>query len=284
MKYKLEILLFYIIKFMIVLLPIKIRYKIADFFGILSYYTIKKRREVTKTNIKIVYPEFNEKEIKKMAMNSYKNISKTFFEILWMKEIFEKDRVKLIGEELLKESYEKDKGVILISLHLGNWEVGSKIGVEGYPLFNVVKKQKNLYLDKIINDMRARNNAKRIYKGDSLRLLIKALKDKAVIALISDQYVKDVEVDFFGEKTMSPAGAATLALKFNIPVLLAYCIRIDGDFHEVHIKKEFNLIKSENFKDDVKQNTQLFTDEIEKVIKKYPEQWFWQHKRWKGRY
>ncbi len=282
MEQKLELFLFYIIKFIILLFPVKIRYKIAEGVGVLAYKLIKNRRKITHKNIKIAFP-ISDEEVKRIAISSYKNIGKTFFELLWLKEL----KVELKGKEKLEKAIKKDKGIIFLSLHLDNWEVlGKAMSTNGFSISAVAKKQKNEKINKIINDIRegAGEGIKVIQKGKntSSRELIKALKSKAIIGLISDQYMEDVEVDFFGKKTYAPAGAATFGVRFGIPVLMMYSVRNADNSHTVFIEDEIELLKTGDKKEDIIKNTQLFMKEIEKPIQKYPEQWFWQHKRWRN--
>ena len=280
MKKQLEIFSFYFIKFIILLFPMKARYKIAEIMGIIAYKLIKNRRKITYKNIKIAFPNISEEELKRIAINSYKNMGKTFFELLWLNEL----KIDLKGKENLEKAVQKGKGVIFLSLHLDNWEViGKPVAQNGYKIYGVAKKQKNEKLNKIVNDLRVEMGSGVIQQGKnrSPRKLIKALKEKAIIGLISDQYMKDVEVDFFGRKTYAPSGAATFGIRFDTPILMVYSVRNSDNTHTVFIEEEIELIRTGDSKKDILENTQLCMNEIEKPIKKYPEQWFWQHKRWR---
>ncbi|BDU50319.1 lysophospholipid acyltransferase family protein [Haliovirga abyssi] len=278
-KYRFEVSLYYIIKFFILLFPMKIRYKIAEFFGVIIYKLLKIRKRVTLKNLEIAFPEADNITIEKIALESYKNISKTFFELLWLDEI----KTKLVGREKLDVELKKGKGVILLSLHIDNWEIlGQELGKSGYNVYGVAKSQSNKILDEIINNIRTKHGAKVIFKGrNSSRLLIKALRENAILGLISDQYTNDSEVIFFNKKTKAPTGAAVLALKFDVPVFLAYTVREKDNTHIFYFEKKIDLQKTGDDKQDIKTNTQICTSEIEKVIRKYPEQWFWQHDRWR---
>lgn len=279
MKGFIEIFFLKIIKKIMQMFPFNFRYKICDVMGTLAYKFGKSRRNVSKKNLKIAFPELNNEEIEKLVLISYKNIARTFMELLWLKEL----KVDVEGLEYLEKSLEKGKGIILVSMHLGNWEcIGSGIAAKGYNIYGVAKKLKNKEVNDEINYIRTRTGLKIIEKGrSSARLFVKALKEKAIIGLISDQFTNDVEVDFFSRKTKAPAGAANFSIKFDVPVLITYSYRREDKSHVIVIEEEIKNILTGNLEDDIKNNTQRYICEMEKVIKKYPEQWFWQHKRWR---
>lgn len=278
MKYKIEIILFYLFKMSIIIYPEKIRYFIADCYGMLFYYIVKSRRNITKKNLKIAFKDLSDEEINKLAKKVYKNVGRTFIEMLWMDKL----EINIIGKENLDKALKKEKGIILLSLHLGNWELGGgSIAKSGYPVSAVAKRQKNLGFNKLINDMRFKFNLKIIQKGTSPKEMIRTLKNNKLLGLIADQYSKDTEVKFFDEKTGAIAGPAALALKMGSAVILTYAVRNKDNTHTLFIEEEIEIIKTGDNKKDIQLNTQNFINEMEKAIKRYPDQWFWQHKRWR---
>ncbi|MGM0507705.1 MAG: lysophospholipid acyltransferase family protein [Fusobacteriota bacterium] len=280
MKDKLEIYSFNFVKKILLILPKALRYKLGELLGIIIYYTVKSRRRVTYKNLKIAFPEKDKKEIRVIAKKSYENIAKSFLEILWLDKL----KIDVKGKENLDKALKKEKGAILLSLHLDNWELaGAAVAKKGYDLYGVAKKQHNEEFNKIINKIRESVGIKIVQqgKGRSPRKLIKAIKNKGVIGLISDQYVDDVEVEFFSKKTKAPSGAATFQRKFEIPVVPIYAIRNKDNSHTVYIEPELKLNRSDDSKKDIQNNTQKCMNKIQEIIKKKPEQWFWQHKRWR---
>lgn len=281
MKDQFEMLIFNIFKKFILIFPLKLRYKIAEVFGIFGYLLIRSRRELTFNNLKIAFPEKDLYEIKRIAINSYKNIAKTFFELLWAEDL----KIELVGLEYLNALREQKRGIILVSLHLGNWESGGmKLGKEfNIPFYPIARKQRNKLFDDELNKQRQKLGIYIIHKGASTspRLIIKALKNNGVLALICDQYGKDLTVDFFNKTTYAVSGPALLSLKFDVPVVFAYDIRVKNEYHKVIIKPEIKIEKTENTENDIKNGMQKIFNEFESVIKENPEQWFWQHKRWR---
>jgi Kdo2-lipid IVA lauroyltransferase/acyltransferase len=280
MKDKMEMMLFYIFKYAVLILPMFARYKFAEICGIFVYYILKSRRELTIKNIKKAFPEKSFFEVKKIAKESYKNIAKTFFELLWS----EKLKVEVIGMEYFLEAYKRERGIILVSLHIGNWETGgTKLAKIGYPMYPIARAQRNKIFNNELNSQRAKNGVFIIKKGaaSSPRAIIKALKTKGILGLICDQYANDLKINFFNIETRVTAGPASLSLRFNAPIIIAYDIRIKNEYHKVIIEPEIVIDKEEADNENIKNGMQKIYNSFEKIIKENPEQWFWQHRRWR---
>lgn len=280
MKDKFEMVLFYIFKYTVLILPMAARYKFAEICGIFVYYILKSRRELTVKNIKKAFPGKTVSEVNKIAKESYKNIAKTFFELLWS----EKLKIDIIGMEYFLEAYKKDKGIVLVSLHIGNWETGgTKLAKIGYPMYPIARAQRNKIFNSELNSQRAKNGVFIIKKGaaSSPRAIIKALKTKGILGLICDQYANDLKVNFFNIETPVTAGPASLAIKFKAPVIMAYDIRVKNEYHKVIIEPEIIIDITQNEEENIKNGMQKIYNSFEKIIRENPEQWFWQHRRWR---
>lgn len=271
-----------IFRFILLLFPQKLRFKFAEFLGWLGYVAIKKRRETALMNLKLAFPNKSDKEREEIALESYKIMLKAFLCSLWFKEYFKnKDNIKTVNREAFEKAYAKGKGVIVALMHMGNMEASVK-AVDGYSLVTVAKKQRNPYIDDFITESRERDlnlTLLKKSKGTS-KELIKRLNNQNIIALFSDHRDKGAIVDFFGESAKAPTGAVSLALKFDIPLLLVYNTFNEDNSCTVHVLDEIELIKTDSFKDDVINNTQNLIHKMEDVIREYPEQWMWFHDRW----
>ena len=282
MIYRLQYWIVMIFRFILLLFPQKLRFKFAEFLGWLGYVAIKKRRETTLMNLKLAFPDKSDKEREKIAFKSYKIMLKAFLCSLWFKEYFKnKNNVKTLNKIAFEKAYAKGKGVIVALMHMGNMEASVK-AVNGYNLVTVAKKQRNPYIDEFITESRERDlnlTLLKKSKGTS-KELIKRLNNQNIIALFSDHRDKGTIVDFFGESAKAPTGAVSLALKFDIPLLLVYNTFNEDNSCTVHVLDEIELVKTDSFKDDVINNTQNLIHRMEDVIREYPEQWMWFHDRW----
>ncbi len=281
MRFYFELFMFHVLKTFILLMPMKVRFWIGGFLGELTYYLIKRRREITLLNIKNAFPEKEEKEIVNIAKKSYKIMGKNFLSILWNYKLKDNDkRVTVYNPEILEEAYKKGNGVLLATMHLGQFEASLRT-VTKYNIYSVAAKQKNPHLDKIMNNIRRKMITDIIHKNKSAKMIIKAIKEKAIIVLFSDHYIEEIEVNFFGRKTMAASGIAALALKMNIPVVFGYTLFNDKENSCKVYYENFNIENTGDVKKDIVTNTQKLFYKFEEIIRKYPEQWMWQHRRWR---
>jgi KDO2-lipid IV(A) lauroyltransferase len=139
-------------------------------------------------------------------------------------------------------------------------------------------------MEKVITGVRATYGNISLSKENTMRKMIRLLKEGATINMLIDQNVAwygGVFIDFFGRKACTTSGLALLALHTEAPVLPAFTRRLPNGKYLLEIGKKVEIITSGNREADVLINTQNFTRIIEEQIRKYPEQWFWVHQRWK---
>lgn len=279
--YKIQYFLLIFASKLLCLFPEKTRFKFGDFLGNLGYRLIKSRRLTAITNLQMAFPEKEQKEIEEIARKSFQIMVKAFLSTLWLKDYLkEPEKVKTVNRELFVDTYNEGKGVIAALMHMGNMEATLKIA-EGYPVVTVAKKQRNPYIDKFITESRKRDlNLTLFSKSKSTsKDLIKRLNNKEIFALFSDHRDKGAMVEFFGMEAKAPTGAVSLALKYDIPILLGYNY-FNPDNSSTSVVEKVELVKTGNFKEDVLTNTQLLIHQMEEVIRKHPEQWMWFHDRW----
>ena len=281
-RYKVEMFFIMSAKNIIMLFPEKSRYKFAEFLGRTAYKLIKKRRLITLDAISKAFPDKSPDEVKKIAVRSYETMLKTFMMSLWVPDIVGDDsKIRYENFELFKTTYDEGRGVVIATLHMGAFEASLKLAKD-YELYDVIKKQRNPLLDKMMNDNRKRTGVNLIYKGkSSLRELVKAIRNKGVVALFSDHYDIGEEVMFFGRKTKASSGAVSLALKYKAPLLIAYNIFDENNNSIIRFDRIMELRDTGDVKEDTKINTQKMIDIFEEIISVYPEQWMWFHRRWR---
>lgn len=281
-RYRLEMFFIVSAKNIIMLFPEKTRYKFAEFLGRTAYKLIKKRRLITLDAISKAFPDKSPEEVERIALRSYETMLKTFMMSLWVPDIVGDDsKIRYENFELFKTTYDEGRGVIIATLHMGAFEASLKLAKD-YKLYDVIKKQRNPLLDKMMNDNRKRTGVNLIYKGkSSLRELVKAIRNKGVVALFSDHYDIGEEVMFFGRKTKASSGAVSLALKYKAPLLIAYNIFNDDNTSTILFDRIMELNDTGDIKEDTKVNTQKMIDIFEEIISEYPDQWMWFHRRWR---
>ena len=248
-------------------------------------------RRIVRHNLAFAYPEWSPRKVEKIARDVFRNMCTTFLEICQLSVMSRRDlmsRVEMVGAANLKTALESRKGVIMVSAHLGNWEMGLQwvsCFLEA-PILGVAKKIRLEALNSRLNRLRTRFGTKIIYKKGALPEMRRALRRGEMLGLLVDQSRRSegVEVIFFGRRVTATPAAAFLAIRCQSPVLPLFCVRRPDGRLTVEIKAPLEIKCTGNLHVDVKSNTQLITDVVEQQVRRYPEQWLWAHKRWKKFY
>jgi KDO2-lipid IV(A) lauroyltransferase len=259
------------------------------FFARLAFYLVRKERKKTIRTLTLAYGEEKTPgEIRKIACRVFVNQALNFADYLHSIQWKSRERfakmVDIVGEEHLKTAYDKGKGVICLTLHTGSWELSAIMPpVMGYETSAVSKAMTNPKIDKLIVSARENRGMKNIPRGKSYPKLIEALNrgECLIIMIDQDTQVKGVFVDFFGRKAYTPDGAARIALETQSPVVMMYMKRIENNRHQFTILPEIPLVSTGSTEYDLLENTRIYTQMMERIIREIPSQWVWMHERWK---
>jgi KDO2-lipid IV(A) lauroyltransferase len=214
----------------------------------------------------------------------WKNIGMVAAEFFHLRKISKErnTRIQVIGEEYINKY--KNNGVIFVSGHFANWEIIPLI-LRNYRdnVGGIYRHSNNFFVNNWVVRQRYKNTTPiQIRKGSSgAREMLNLLKEKGAIAMLVDQKLSSgVRVNFFGSDAMTSDGAASLAIKYNYPVIPMNVERTKGSNFKVSFHPEIKINKTSDKQNDIK----IFTTEInkflEKCITKKPEGWFWIHNRW----
>jgi KDO2-lipid IV(A) lauroyltransferase len=238
-----------------------------------------------------VHPDWSLDRIKIFSRQIFQNVAVTFVEIIQMaslscEEIM--DRIKIDGDGHIRRALELNRGLIIISAHLGNWEAGLQF-MSCFcqtPITGVAKKIRFGPLHRWLNRLRIRFGVKIVDKKGSLSQMRQTLRRGEVIALLIDQSKRSesVDVNFWGKRATVPLGAALLALRCKSPVLPIFCVRKKNGQLNIQVAPPLNLRRSGDLRADLIANTQMMTDIVESAVRSHPDQWLWMHKRWKKHY
>ena len=260
----------------------------ADFLGGMLFCVDRKHRDIAMDNLTYAFGhEKQPEEIKKIARQVFINLVKVVFEIGWSLHLNEKyftEHFKIDGYHHIKNAYEKGKGVLALTAHLGNWELLTIIAAMiQFPLNIVVRPLDFIPLDHFIFNLRTRFGGKIIPKQRSIRTIIRSLDRGEMVALLMDQNVdwyEGVFVNFMGHRACTNKGLALLALKTGAPVVPVFMIREKSGLR-AEFGPEVVTVKTGDRQKDIEINTQEYNRVIENFVRRYPEQWFWIHQRWK---
>ena len=232
--------------------------------------------------------EKSEEELLAIARRTFENLGMMaveFFRIPEMDVETFKKRVKIEGLEEALKLLGKGKGMLLLLSHFGNWEmmgimsklIGDSIMVLAKPM------KKNKRVDQFITGIRNSAGLEVVSSIKASRTVMKALSRNRVVGILIDQRAKRSEgiwADFFGKEAPTTPGLAVLAMKTGAPVVPVFMVRNGFKQHRLVIQEPLQLVHTGDIKKDVEANTQLFNHTLESMIRRYPDQWFWVHRRW----
>ncbi|MCU0561183.1 MAG: hypothetical protein MUD16_13445 [Desulfobacterales bacterium] len=246
------------------------------------------RRVVARNNLSFAFPEWTPRQVEACTRRTFKNIGRTLAEIGGSMMRPRHDRQHhgaVTGSEHLVQALNRGKGIILVSAHLGNWEIGLQdlaFRLEK-PVGVVVRPFSPAVLDQRLNRWRSRSGIRIIYKKNAFPAMLKTVRDGGIIALMVDMSVRkqSVPVTFFGRRARASHAAALLAARAKVTILPLFSSRREDGRLIGEIGPPVPLVRTRDFKNDLKQNTQALTDIVEAAVRKRPDQYFWIQKRWK---
>lgn len=235
-------------------------------------------------NLRIAFPDMDEGERKRLAVDQWEQTGRTFAELAVMDRLTpESGRIDLVGMERLYAIRDSGRPVVLISGHLANFEVmAAVIMAAGVPCQVTYRAANNPYVDALIRQSRERYGIKLFApKGDGTRELMAGMKRGESIALLVDQkYSQGPEVEFFGQPVNASPGAARMALKFGTVMQPLSVVRLPGVRFRVSAHEPIAVPDTGDKAADVLAGVQAANRFVEDRVREYPVDWFWVHKRW----
>ncbi len=287
-KHKVEYWITYLLGMILRIFPYRLALSFGSFLGFLAFDVFRVRRKVTLINLKNSLGDKNIKELRKIGRRAYKNIGKSLVEYTLLPSLNKEKISKLVefeGTENFDEALKRGKGAIIVAGHFGSWELmGAATCQRGYPVDFLVGEQHNILVDNLMNDYRKSMGIGIIKMGAGAKGIIKALKNNRFVAMLSDQDAGNdgTVVGFFNRPASTPKGPAAFALKMNAPIIMGFIIRENKNRQRIVIEKPILIQRSKNKEDDIQNLTQAYTSVLEEYIRKYPDHWFWPHRRWKS--
>jgi Kdo2-lipid IVA lauroyltransferase/acyltransferase len=287
-KHVVEYAFFRCLGFIVRLLPLRLVHKTGFTLARAAYPLLKSRRKVALRNLRNAFPEMDEQRREQIAYHSFQHISATFIELLWSlnmtKELI-KQRVCIDNFDLWERLQERNKGIVFLTAHFGSWELAIQ-AISVYTdstVCTIAKSQSNIFVDRTINRWRELFGLKIVPMGVSVREILRTLQQRGIVALAADQTApkESVPVEFFGRPVPTFQGPAVFSLKTGAPIVLGCTVRQEnGNYkmHLVHVPSDDLIDFSDKHVFELTQRQVRMTEEI---IRQYPEQWMWMHKRWK---
>jgi KDO2-lipid IV(A) lauroyltransferase len=268
-------------------LPLGLSLFLGARLGELIYYFDKKHKSIAYANIKTAFKgKLSPAEINRLTKEFYRafgeNLIEIFFIPLVNQEYFKK-YIKIEGLNNIEEGFRKGKGVILLAMHEGSWELSNILCAnQGFPFTMFIRDQKYPRLNNLLNFYRMQKGCKVIQRDNEIRQLIQILKNNEAIGMTADQGGKTgINVKFFAKDASMPSGAIKLALKYGAAIIPSFYLRENGPYIKVILGEPFGAKKTGDKDSDIRNNLQELVGIFEKHILEHPKEYLWSYKIWK---
>ena len=274
-------------------LPRKTTIKLMRGLAWFAYTVSKKHRHIMHNNLDLAFDNtLSEEEKKQIGIDAFVNLIDTTFGIIYRDNMDKKEVIKNVrfeNEEIIRAYQEKNKQFILVTGHYGNWELLSQsIAIKfDLTLVGVGRELDSKVMDDILIKNRERFNVEMVYKKGAMKGCIRAINKKKIVGILTDQHLpveQSINVDFFNHKVTHTPLASILSRKFGIDLIPAYIATDDYENYTVTVYSPIKSLKTKNQEEDLESMTKAQAKVLEEVIRAKPNQWFWQHKRWKEFY
>jgi KDO2-lipid IV(A) lauroyltransferase len=251
------------------------------------------RKRVLLENLRAAFAkEMSEAEIVRLAQAVYGHLGRSLAESFAIRFSPAKRRAGLArveNKEAALAAAAKGKGVLLLTGHLGNWEVAPLLAMEKLPeykgKFHILRRPiRARWIDRLVTRRFERAGIGVIPKKGSLDRILEQLQAGHVVVFVLDQHASEkdaVSVEFFGRRASTMRSLAVVALATGAPVVPAACFRDKDGCHVLRFEEALPTIEDENAGKAIEANTRAYNAELERLIRRRPEQWLWLHRRWK---
>jgi lauroyl/myristoyl acyltransferase len=270
-------------QFCVTRLTIKASYRIAMFLSGLQYYLSPRDRRAVRSNLRVIVPSADKKQLEMMTKDVFCNFGKYLVEFFRMAndidENFIRQRIKMENIHYVHEVMAKKKGAIFLTAHIGNWELGGLvISMLGYPVIAIALSHKERPVNDLFNAQRQSRGLTVLPLKNAFRRCAETLKNNGGVAIVADRdFTNRGEVmDFLGKRTLIPKGAAILSSKTGAPIIPVFLTRQDDDTFLLRVEKPIEPVRE--CPDIVDKQTIItiiksYIKVMEENIRRAPTQW-----------
>ena len=259
--------------------------------GTIAWLVVPKLRRTGMRNLELAYPEMPAADRRRILRQLYRYLGWHLGEFSQMPRYTRentRDLIRYEGLEHYLDARARGRGVLVVTGHLGAWELSSFWhSLMGYPMAMVIRRLDNARVDRMVNEIRCLHGNRVVHKDDFARGLLSAVRRGETVGILMDINMtppQGVFVPFFGVAACTAAGLARVALRTGASVLPGFLVwEASEGKYVLHFGDEIPLVETGDDDCDILENTARFTEAIEGFVRRYPEQWLWVHRRWKTR-
>jgi Kdo2-lipid IVA lauroyltransferase/acyltransferase len=291
MRRRLEFALVWILVKLLGLPPRRIARDLGALIGRIAFLLTPRLRRTGDLNLRLAFPEKTASERRKILRTLYRNLGWLLAEFCQMPRYtpdLSRSFIRYEGLEHYLAARDQGKGVLVLTGHLGAWELSSFYhSLMGYPMSIVIRRLDNPLVDGLVNQIRCLHGNQVLHKDDFARGLLAAMKRGETVGILMDTNMtppQGVFVDFFGHAACTGSGLARVARRTGATVVPGFLLWDEATQQYVlRFGAALDLPVTEDAEADALAYTALFTRVVEEYVRQYPDQWLWLHRRWKTR-
>jgi KDO2-lipid IV(A) lauroyltransferase len=243
------------------------------------------------TNLELTFPEWSGEQRQDLLRRLYRNLGWLLAEFCQMRKYTPENSQSFLrcdGLERYVAARDRGNGVLIVTGHLGVWELSSFYhSLMGYPMSMVIRRLDNAKVDRLVNEIRCLHGNRVLHKDDFARGLLGAMRRGETVGILMDTNMtppQGVFVPFFGKQACTASGLARVALRTGAAVMPGFMLWEEKEKKYVlHFGDEIVFERTGDDEADAVTNTAKCTAVIEEYVRRYPDQWLWVHRRWKTR-
>lgn len=272
-------------------MPRRVARAVGAALGTLVRVTLSRLRQTGLQNLAMALPETTAEERERILNGVYRSLGWELAEFCKMSRYTATQAstfIRYAGLENYLAARDRGKGVLVLTGHLGAWELSSFYhSLVGYPMSMVIRKLDNPLVDAYVNRIRCLHGNRVIHKDDFARGLLTAMNKGETVGILMDTNMtppQGVFVPFFGVPACTATAMARIALRSDAAVIPGFLLwEASERKYVLRFGPQIELVRTGDAQADIVANTALFTAVTESYIRRYPEQWLWVHRRWKTR-
>jgi KDO2-lipid IV(A) lauroyltransferase len=272
-------------------LPLMVAYWLGARLGDLAYLLLAKRRRITQENLaRTLAEEMTSGQHRAIARATFRNLGKHLVDFARLRHLTPETFAHICtveGLEHVQKLLERRQGLLVLSAHFGSWELAPAAALcLDTPVWVIARPLDNPVLGRLVEAYRQRCGYHIMANLHALAESLEVLHRGEIVVVLMDQSSlrrQGVRTEFLGVETYTSKGPALLALRARCPVVSAFLVRQAPGHHRLILSAEIPVCRTGNVQRDVVETTQRFNQIIEAYIRRYPDHWFWLHRRWKRR-
>ena len=252
----------------------------AVFLADLYYFFAFRDRRFVKENLRVIFPKKSNRELQQISRKIFRNFAKylaDFFRFEKLDRSYIEKNIKLKNMHHFDAALASGKGVVVLTAHLGNWELGGVvIALLGYPFWAVALPHKNKKVNDFFDAQRNSKGVKVIAMGKAVRSCLAEIRKNHMVALVGDRDFteKGIVINFFNKPTHFPEGPAALSLMTGASIVPGFMLRNPDDSFTLSIEKPIEFSPTGDKAKDLANLIKVYNKVIEEYVSRYPEQWY----------